>query len=389
MDIDALIRRRQRVQASGGLVVDYDFLSPVSHVEEPVARCALVEKLLDHLKPAFDGAMPPNGSLHGPKGSGKSAVVSVLFDRLASASSQADGIIHISTRVEETTMPTFVYIDGREANTRFTLYQNLLDGLVEESVPAQGVGTDWMSKRLRAALEAEDPGAVVAVDHLSESATKDAAWVFETCDSLANVSWLTIGRDPPKPFVGIDDSSTFDVDRYQDHVLHDILTTRVSEALRGKSLDRGRIKSVARWADGDAHDALAALLSATDLAIENGETALSASEVENGIKSVPRPCVSLGKIVSLPQNRRAVLRALVELDDGERTSVTTAAEAISAKSELSVSADTVRRFLYQLADSGILERIPHGKTSGKGRPPSRVEFRFPARAFKRLYDAQS
>jgi len=55
---------------------------------------------------------------------------------------------------------------------------------------------------------------------------------------------------------------------------------------------------------------------------------------------------------------------------------------------ISLSSGTVERFLYQFAESGFIERVPQKNTSGKGRPPSRVEPRFPGHAYRCLYDAQ-
>jgi Cdc6-like AAA superfamily ATPase len=389
MDIDARIERRQRLRSDGRLATDDEWLSPVEHINDPVARGSVVERLLDLLDPAFDGKLPADSSLYGPKGAGKSAVVSALFDRLSAVTHRSNATIHTSTRVAETRLPRFVYIDGRAANTRFSLYRNLLDGLIAETVPRQGVGTDWILERLTAALEDEETGIVAAVDHLGESGTKTVEWLLQTVKPLPGVACLTVSRERPTPSVGIDDARVFGIEPYQQHVLRDILMTRANGGLPGEGIGHELAKMIAEWAEGDAHDALAALLSATDIATADGRTRLRTADITAGIEAVPRPAVSLSKIVSLPANKQAVLRALVDIDAEDRESVTTAASAIAADCALALSADTVERFLYQLADASIVQRVPHRQTTGKGRPPSRVEFRFPARAFARLYDAQN
>ena len=388
MDIDERIRRRQRVHSDRRLVVDYDWLSPIFHVDEPIDRGPVIEQLLDYINPAFDGHLPPNGYLWGPKGAGKSAIVTVLFDRLGSLSLQPGSVIHTATRAKVSSIPQFVYVDGREADTHFGLYRGLLDGLVEESVPTQGVGTEWIFERLKSALKADGSGAVVAVDHVGEPETRDPSWLVEAFEPFEDVSWLAISRDEPDRTLPVDDEKVFEIERYQDRVLVDVLMTRAADGLPGESLEHAHAREIAEWADGDTHDALAALLSAADAAVTEGSNRLSEGHVRTGIESVPKPCVSLGQIFSLPENRRAVLRELADLGEEDLASVTTAAAAIASVDSLSLSSGTVERFLYQLAEGGVIERVPRENTSGKGRPPSRVELRFPARAFCRLYDTQ-
>lgn len=388
MDIDERIRQRQRERANRRFVVDYDYLSPLSHVDEPVYRVPLIERLLDHIDPAFAGSLPSNAYLWGPKGSGKSAVVSVLFERLAAVSTRARSSIHTATRADRTANPTFVYVDARGAASRFALYRALLDGLVDETVPRQGVGIERIHDRLRNALEAEACGAVVAIDHADELDVDDGQWPVDVYDEFDNVAWLTVCRDPPEGGVHADAETVFEVSPYDDKELLDTLLTRASVALPGESLDHAGARRIAEWADGDAHDALAALLSAADVAVQNDRNRIHDSDVSAGIESVPRPCVSLAKVFVLSESKQAVLRALVDIDDADRESVAAASDAIAADDSIELSAGTVKRFLYQLAEAGVVERVPKQNTTGKGRPPSRVEPQFPTRAFQRLYDTR-
>jgi len=46
----------------------------------------------------------------------------------------------------------------------------------------------------------------------------------------------------------------------------------------------------------------------------------------------------------------------------------------------------VKRFLYEMAESGILVREENVQANGQGRPPSRVEPRFPPTVFERLHE---
>lgn len=72
--------------------------------------------------------------------------------------------------------------------------------------------------------------------------------------------------------------------------------------------------------------------------------------------------------------------------DVRRVSVDGLASAIA--DGLDLSAGTVKRYLYELADDGIVERVRMDGAT-KGRPPSRIEPRFPTRVFERLTAEQS
>ena len=161
---------------------------------------------------------------------------------------------------------------------------------------------------------------------------------------------------------------------------------RASEGLARGTFEHARARSVADWADGNAHDALAALTVAADAAAAAGRDRITAVDVETGVQDVPRPSVELGRVLALPANRQAVLRVLVGLDEEARTSVSATTDAIAGAPRIDLSRGTVKRFLYEMAESGILAREENRSSGGQGRPPSRVEPRFPPTLFRILYD---
>ncbi|WP_141212506.1 AAA family ATPase, partial [Halorubrum sp. Hd13] len=144
MNIDDRIERRLGYDAGAGVLVDLDAVSPVSHVDSPTGRGPVFERLLDVFSPAFSGTLPPSAYVHGPKGSGKSAVVSALFDRLASHSGPRRAI-QTTTRAVEPTLPGFVYVDARRGSTRFRLYHDVLSTIGDDPVPEHGIGTDELA----------------------------------------------------------------------------------------------------------------------------------------------------------------------------------------------------------------------------------------------------
>lgn len=380
MNLDERIERRLRSESHSGAVRNLDAVTPGVHVEEVVGRGPTLERLLDALDPAFAGSRPPTTYVHGPKGAGKSAVVVALFDRLAARDGHGHGVIHTSTRAADPSVPAFVRVDARTASTRFGLYREVLAALTDGSVPKHGVGTDEVAARLREETVTSGD-VVVAIDHVGEPETHTAAaaagTLREATDALIPVC---VGREPPAE-IDWDPEETISFDAYRRHALVDVVTARASTGLARGAITHDQVREIAEWADGDAHDALAALFGAAVIADREGHASVSHADVDRGIGAVPKPCVALGRLLSLPSNRQRVLRALVELDDDERESVADATGHIAGAEGVDLSPATVRRVLYELAEVGVLERVTVSETNGKGRPPSRVVPRFPTLAF--------
>ena len=387
MDIDARIKRRRR----GGdqrLVEDYEALSPVAHVDDPSDRGPVFEQLLDHLDPVFDGRLPPNAYLSGPPGAGKSAVVTALFAGLTRLAPETGSVIHTATRAAPANTPGFVYVDTRETTSEFAFYHRVLDGLADEPVPQHGISTAELTDRLHDRLGDDRRGVVVAVDHVGRPDDTDVDDLVDLFAGLpSNASWLAVGRpDPDTISLTEYTASSIRVEPYRRQTLVDVVMTRASAGLARGALDHDLARRIAEWADGDAHDALAALFVAAVRADDADRSRVTGDDVTAAIEEIPRPSVSLGRVLALPANKQLVLRELVDLDSEDRASVTATTEAIAARPTVDLSAGTVKRFLYEMAESGVVERVQSDRRDGKGRPPSRVELRFPPTAFRRLYE---
>lgn len=384
MNLDDRISRRLRRNRGRQLVRDYAALSPVSQPSEPVAREATLERLLDALEPAFSGTLPPSAYVWGPKGSGKTALVRATFDRLAAVAREQRRGIHTATRKERPRTPPFVYVDAREAESEFGLLCAVLDELLDRPVPAQGVSTEEVRSRLSRHAERRE-SVVVAVDHVGEPRTQDLVSVAETLSNLeGRFAWVGVGRREPEE-CSIEPERHVEVPAYRRHAMVDLLAERTSTGLSRNALEHEQIREVAEWADGDAHDALAAVFGAAVTAEQEAHATILPSDLDSGIGAVPEPCVSLGRVLALPANWKRVLAALVDLDSDAKSSVPSATEAISASERITLSPGTVRRVLYELAEDGILERTPVGNSDSRGRPPSRIDPLFPTLVFRKLY----
>jgi Cdc6-like AAA superfamily ATPase len=386
MNIDERIERRWRTGESS-LIRDYRALSPVAHVDEPTGRGAVLEQLLDHLEPSFAGRLPPNAYVHGPTGTGKSAVVTALFARLARRSTGQGRQVYTTTRATERSVARFVYVDAREAVTEFDFYRELLDALTDEPAPEHGVSTEELLSRINDLRRRSSVGLVLAVDHVDESATVDGDTLVGRIASLpGHVSWLAIGGTAPEESVLTDyAATTVRIGRYRRQTLTDLLTSRAADGLGNQAFEHRQIRRIAEQAAGDAHDALAALFAAADRAEVANRDTLADEDVAAGLDEVEGTSASLGRVLALPKKKQLLLRKLIDLDDG-RYSVSELTERLSDLPDVDLSPSTVMRYLYEIAENDVVERVSESTSTGVGRPPSRIALRFPPTVFRRLYD---
>ncbi|MFC4450284.1 Cdc6/Cdc18 family protein [Halorussus aquaticus] len=377
MDLEERIARRQATRGDD-LFVDRSPLNPAVHLPDPVGRGPVLERLLDVLDPVFDRRLPPDAAVYGPKGAGKSALVSALFAHLNDQFGRQHRRIGTTTRAGTATDTVeFVHVDAYRTTSEFQFYHTLLDAVVEESVPRRGVGTEEFRERLVEQFSSPARKAVVAVDHVAEPSSPSGGELREWFAPVADdASLVVVGRAVPDDW----DSKTVHVPEYRQHALVDILTERASRALTSSALRLGQARHLAEWASGDAHDALAAAFGAADLADADGVDRIRASDVDAGIADVPDDGIHVGRVFALPENRRKVLLELVSLE--ATPPIDEAASAIAERSDL--SAATVKRFLYELAECGVLERVQTEATDGSGRRPSRTVPRFPTIPFRRF-----
>jgi len=385
MNLEERIVRRQRPDSEPRLVLESDALNPIAHPTEPVGRGLVIEQLLDALEPAFEDRCPPDCYVWGPKGAGKSAIVRSLFAQLDRLIGRAHGRIYTTTRTEPTADIAFVYTDGRVAKTGFALLHAVLNELTPDPVPKQGVSADTIRHRLADRLDPGSRSVVVAVDHVGEPETLSAEAISEQFSHFdESVALVLCGRQEPAAVTdSLTDPETVRCDAYRRHTLIEILTSRGADGLTRSAISHERIRELAGWADGDAHDALAALFSAGLDAQRRGHDRIDAIALEAGTDAVPKPCVSLGRLLALPESRQRILGRLIGLLEADRNSVSAAADAI-AGDRIELSRATIERVLYELAEAGIVRRHKVDAESHVGRPPSRLEPRFPTLVFDHL-----
>jgi hypothetical protein len=301
MDLKSRIRRRRRTGTTATLVLDYEAISPIAHVSEPTGRGPVLERLLDYLDPVFDGDLPPNAYVWGPIGAGKSAVVTALWANLEAQLSESQSVIHTTTRSQTANAPQFVYVDSREASSTFAQYRAILDAISDESVPEKGIGTDTLGTRLTDSLRAGSDSVLVAVDHVGEPETPDLATVADRLDPFGeSLTWVAVGRTDPQTLAVDLPPERIELPAYRRHDLVDILTSRASEGLAERALQHEQTREIADWAEGNAHDAFAALFGAADRAARKGRSRVHSEDITAGMMDVPRPSPTPPRSISPP-----------------------------------------------------------------------------------------
>ncbi|QLG48872.1 Cdc6/Cdc18 family protein [Natrinema halophilum] len=380
MNLQERIDRRRSTRHERRVVTDRDYLSPVVHRSEPIGRGSILEQLLDALEPVFDGELPPPVAVVGPAGSGTSAIVVALFDALNDQFGGSRRAIRTTTRAGRTEPVTwFVVVDGRHVESSFAFYRAVLDGISSDRIPDSGVGTDELRERLCDRLARPDRRAIVAIDHHDEPETLDAQRARDLLAPVADsVATVAVGQREPDDYRG----TTVSVPAYRDHELVDVITDRASNGLAAGAIDHEAIRELATWANGNAHDALASLFGAAILASEDDADRIEPHHLESARADVPEDSVHVGRPLALSETRQGVLLALGRID-ATGSPIREIAAAIADRSSL--TAGTVKRFLYELADEGSIERIPlSSDDTSSGRQPSTVELRFPSIAFRSL-----
>ncbi|WP_336025540.1 Cdc6/Cdc18 family protein [Halobellus salinisoli] len=382
MDLTERIERRRTRRSKNELVVDRDSLNPAVHPSEPVGRETLFEALLNAIDPLFDRSVPPNAYVWGPRGSGKSSIITALISALDAEVTASDPFYTATRGGSDRPDVQFVYLDARRATSRFRLYRQLLDSLLVETIPERGVSTDALRERIAEVVDANET-VLVAVDHLGEPGTISLADLYSFFEPFEDLAWIGVGRTPPEELSLPIPEQRIHVPAYT-YELVDILTVRGSRGL-SQTLDHVHAQRIAEWADGDAHDALAALFVAAINAEADGATRLRDEDVDVGTASVPTGGIPTGTVLSLSDNEQRVVAQLVELSLDSEVTIEAAAERIAERTNL--TGGTVKRLLYELAQRGVLERreVTVGPQA-TGRRPSGVELNFSERLFAALRD---
>ncbi|WP_312907272.1 Cdc6/Cdc18 family protein [Natronosalvus caseinilyticus] len=352
------------------LLVDEAALNPAIHPDQPTGHGAIAERLLDVLEPAFDGSLPPSCRVYGPPGSGKSVLVSSLFRLLRERFSPGDTPIVTTTRTAVVPRTEFVYVNAR-GSSAFDVLRDILDALTVEPTPKRGIGFDEIERRIADAITAVER-TVLALDHVNESHVEA---IRSRLPANAPLTTITVGR---RPLEAAD--RTIRVPAYSTEALLDILFARASAALASNGFEYAFARKISDWAAGDATRALTALYAAAIFAERDGATSVGSEHVDEAIETTPDRCVHVETITSLHESKRIILDQFVELGLPS-TGIDDTATTLAV--DVDLSAETVQRHLYEMAQHGVFERV-RTDGNGVGRPSTRLVPRFSPVVYRRI-----
>jgi len=260
VNIDDRIERRLGYDVGAGVLVDIDAVSPMSHTESPVGRGPGIERLLDVFEPAFAGSLPPSAYVHGPKGAGNRRSSPRCFNGSHPTAAHAGRFRHRHERSSRRSPDSSTSTRGEHRRGSGSTTPRSTQSATTPS-PNTGSGTDELAESLREAVNT-GPDLVVAVDHANEPETPSATTIVEWLTAVSDrVVPVCLGREKPAA-IEWEPDEVVAFEPYRRHVLVELLTSRCSTGLGRDALTHDQIREVSEWADGDAHDALAAVTGA-------------------------------------------------------------------------------------------------------------------------------
>ncbi|NGM70557.1 AAA family ATPase [Natronolimnobius sp. AArcel1] len=389
MKIDTRIDRRIRNETSDLIVRDRAVLDPTACRTDVQDRGRYVERLLDAIEPVFSGSTPPTLYVWGPKGAGKTTLMTAITGRLNTLNGDGGTTMHTTTRTAHRQLPRVASVDLRQISSEFTFYRRALMSLLgPEAVPSNGVSTDALRDRLGKRLTAKP--SFIVIDHIDDTMGPSMETVTQWLSQIKGEHpWIGIGRTNPDELC-VDVPRMVKIPAYRTHTLVDILSSRTEAGLAPDAVTREQLHVIADWAHGDAHDAISALFSASLLAESAGRDQLLEDDISDGTEAVPYPSSALHRVFTLEESRQELLYQYLSLPESQRRSIGDTASTLADADSVDFKQSTVRRVLYELADNRVLRRVEHRDPDhsygrGRGRPPSHVEPTFPPLVFRALY----
>jgi len=360
----------------------------MSHTESPVGRGPGIERLLDVFEPAFAGSLPPSAYVHGPKGAGNRRSSPRCFNGSHPTAAHAGRFRHRHERSSRRSPDSSTSTRGEHRRGSGSTTPRSTQSATTPSPNTGSARTNWLAESLREAVNT-GPDLVVAVDHANEPETPSATTIVEWLTAVSDrVVPVCLGREKPAA-IEWEPDEVVAFEPYRRHVLVELLTSRCSTGLGRDALTHDQIREVSEWADGDAHDALAAVTGAAITAERAG--ALDGS---------PRRSRRGDRGGSAPERRaRAGPRALGEpaaapLRTGEpvgrRPGVGECCDGDDRLAEggRSVSVDGAARAL-RTRRRGPARSGDCPPERREGTAPSRLVPRFPTLVFQELFDRPS
>ena len=333
-------------------------------------RNSEIEKIAGITACALNGDVPPNFLCYGMTGTGKTATVRYISQKLAQ---------HCSTKP-----PWWVYINCTVVSTPYRILAHIYNTIVgKEIIPSTGLPKDVILKKLLGLLDQyiKDRICFLVLDEIDILIEKKGGNeilynLTRLNESLDHCRTSVIGISNKLKFTefldarvnsNLEEEEPIVFKPYNANQLYDILKLRAEIAFKEGVIDDGVIKLCAGLAakeHGDARKALQLLRKAGEIAERNQTKKIMENHVEKAQKDIDKDYI-VEYIFSMPLQAKLTLTAIFLLSKNTKEHIITSGDIYEAHSELAQIIPNVKQlthrrisdYINELALSGLITAI--------------------------------
>jgi len=329
-------------------------------------RNSEIEKIAGITACALKGDVPPNFLCYGMTGTGKTATVRYISQKLAQHSTKP---------------PWWVYINCTVVSTPYRILAHIYNTIVgKEIIPSTGLPKDVILKKLLGLLDQyiKDSICFLVLDEIDILIEKKGGNeilynLTRLNESLDHCRTSVIGISNKLKFTefldarvnsNLEEEEPIVFKPYNANQLYDILKLRAEIAFKEGVIDDGVIKLCAGLAakeNGDARKALQLLRKAGEIAERNQTKKILENHVEKAQKDIDKDYI-VEYIFSMPLQAKLTLTAIFLLSKNTKEHIITSGDIYEAHSELAQIIPNVKQlthrrisdYINELALSGLI-----------------------------------
>jgi len=329
-------------------------------------RNSEIEKIAGITACALKGDVPPNFLCYGMTGTGKTATVRYISQKLAQHSTKP---------------PWWVYINCTVVSTPYRILAHIYNTIVgKEIIPSTGLPKDVILKKLLGLLDQyiKDSICFLVLDEIDILIEKKGGNeilynLTRLNESLDQCRTSVIGISNKLKFTefldarvnsNLEEEEPIVFKPYNANQLYDILKLRAEIAFKEGVIDDGVIKLCAGLAakeNGDARKALQLLRKAGEIAERNQTKKILENHVEKAQKDIDKDYI-VEYIFSMPLQAKLTLTAIFLLSKNTKEHIITSGDIYEAHSELAQIIPNVKQlthrrisdYINELALSGLI-----------------------------------